>query len=320
MEYKLVQNEGKWYKGNLHCHSTNSDGQMTPAEVAQHYKKNGYSFLMFSEHEIYTNNSEFNSEDFLIIPGVEKAHYLQEKNIEYHFLGIEEEDEVISRNGGKVFVHSEELKHIDMEKDKTVQDTVDYLKENSSIVVLNHPLWSRLEFEDMKDIDNIIGVEIFNYSGEQENMTGTSVQYLDMLLSRGRKLWCFATDDNHNYCYNNEMPREWDSCGGWISVYSKALTKNDIVKSIKEGKFYSSSGPEIYNIEVSKGKIFVECSPCEVIYFLTYPGYGASRRDPNGGLITKASCDFDESQKYIRIECRDAKGKVAWSNPIFLNQ
>jgi hypothetical protein len=297
-----------------------SDGTMTPFEVVEHNKRNGYSFLMFSEHDLYTNNSELNSEEFLIIPGVEQAHYLPERNIEYHFLGIEDEDEVIENNNGAAFSHNELLKHIDKYEEKTVQDTVDYLKENSSIVVLNHPLWSRLEFEDIKDIEGIIGVEIFNYSGEVDKMTGNSVLYWDMLLGRGKKLWGFATDDNHNYSYNKDVPREWDSCGGWISVFSKSLTKNDIVKSIKEGKFYSSTGPEIYNIEVVNGKIFVECSPCEVVYSLTYPGYGSCRREPNGMPITKACFEVDETQNYFRIECRDKNGKVAWSNPIFKNQ
>ena len=30
--------EGNWYKANLHCHSTESDGQLTPAEIKELYK------------------------------------------------------------------------------------------------------------------------------------------------------------------------------------------------------------------------------------------------------------------------------------------
>ena len=56
---------GNWYKGNLHCHSTNSDGKLSPKEVVDLFKENGYSFLCFSDHDIYTDyRSEFDSEDF----------------------------------------------------------------------------------------------------------------------------------------------------------------------------------------------------------------------------------------------------------------
>ena len=65
---------GNWYKGNLHCHSTNSDGKLSPKEVVDLFKENGYSFLCFSDHDIYTDyRSEFDSEDFIILPGLEAS-------------------------------------------------------------------------------------------------------------------------------------------------------------------------------------------------------------------------------------------------------
>ena len=47
--------EGNWYKGNLHCHTTDSDGSLTPAEVVQYYKKEGYDFLAISDHNIFSD-------------------------------------------------------------------------------------------------------------------------------------------------------------------------------------------------------------------------------------------------------------------------
>ncbi len=75
---------GNWYKGNLHCHSTNSDGKLSPKEVVDLFKENGYSFLCFSDHDIYTDyRSEFDSEDFIILPGLEASVNLFDESGKY---------------------------------------------------------------------------------------------------------------------------------------------------------------------------------------------------------------------------------------------
>ena len=66
-----LKTDGNWYKGNLHLHSTNSDGRKSPAETAKVYADHGYQFVSFTEHEYYTDNQELNRENFLILPGVE---------------------------------------------------------------------------------------------------------------------------------------------------------------------------------------------------------------------------------------------------------
>lgn len=63
-----LHTKGNWYKGNLHTHSTNSDGRKTPEEIVRIYREHGYQFLAFTEHEFYTHNRELTGEDFLILP------------------------------------------------------------------------------------------------------------------------------------------------------------------------------------------------------------------------------------------------------------
>ena len=41
---------GKWFRGNIHTHTLVSDGRAFPLEAALLYKKTGYDFLMFSDH------------------------------------------------------------------------------------------------------------------------------------------------------------------------------------------------------------------------------------------------------------------------------
>ena len=39
----------RWYKGNLHAHTTVSDGRMTPEECIALYQSKGYDFLALTE-------------------------------------------------------------------------------------------------------------------------------------------------------------------------------------------------------------------------------------------------------------------------------
>ena len=73
----MFSEEGQWYKGNLHSHTTNSDGRLKPEEAVKLYKNHGYHFLCFSEHDFFTDLREkFDCEDFILLPGVEVSAYL----------------------------------------------------------------------------------------------------------------------------------------------------------------------------------------------------------------------------------------------------
>src|SRR6476660_1258969 len=65
---------GKWYKGNTHTHTSETDGDSTPEYVARWYKDHGYNFLVLSDHEILLDLSKLASlEDsaFRFVPGEE---------------------------------------------------------------------------------------------------------------------------------------------------------------------------------------------------------------------------------------------------------
>ena len=69
----LISNEGNWYKANLHCHSTFSDGTMTPEEIKDAYMKKGYSIVAYSDHFSLTPHVELKSPDFLPITAHEPS-------------------------------------------------------------------------------------------------------------------------------------------------------------------------------------------------------------------------------------------------------
>src|SRR5213075_3272640 len=68
--------QASWYKGNLHTHTLNSDGDSTPDDVAKWYREHGYRFLVLTDHNFLTNVDGLNallgvSEQFLLIKGEE---------------------------------------------------------------------------------------------------------------------------------------------------------------------------------------------------------------------------------------------------------
>ena len=44
----------KWFKGNIHTHTTESDGDDTPGNVVRWYRRHGYDFLVLSDHNHLT--------------------------------------------------------------------------------------------------------------------------------------------------------------------------------------------------------------------------------------------------------------------------
>src|SRR5262249_47041859 len=87
-----AQSALKWYRGNTHTHTLNSDGENTPDEVARWYRSNGYQFLVITDHEYLTDAAALNAifardEQFLMIPGQEVTGRAQGKPVHVNQIG-----------------------------------------------------------------------------------------------------------------------------------------------------------------------------------------------------------------------------------------
>ena len=52
---------GRWYKGNTHTHTLNSDGDSTPDDVVRWYREHGYQFLVLTDHNVLTSVDGLNA-------------------------------------------------------------------------------------------------------------------------------------------------------------------------------------------------------------------------------------------------------------------
>lgn len=312
----------KWYKGNLHSHTTNSDGMLSPKQAVEVYRSKGYSFLCLSDHNLYTDyRNEFSSDDFLILPGVEASAVLVNDCGHpiclHHMNGIlgTEEMQKLAKTG--LYHHMESIQekiyHKNWSGKQVGEVLARKLKEHGCIVTYNHPIWSRVEAEDFIDNPDIDLLEIYNYNTVNESGTGYDTTYWDLMLRRGRKINAVAADDNHNGGVFD------DAFGGFIMVNAENLTHDAIIKAILAGNYYSSSGPEIYCCEKTDSKIHIECSPVERINIIVggSVGAGVTFIAENGKTLSQAEYNLTGEEKYIRVECRDQRGCTAWTNPIY---
>src|SRR5688500_17510951 len=68
--------ELRWFKGNTHTHTLNSDGDSTPDEVVRWYREHGYHFVFLTDHNFITDVSALQAlhgadDRFLVIKGEE---------------------------------------------------------------------------------------------------------------------------------------------------------------------------------------------------------------------------------------------------------
>ena len=71
MKKYLFKNDQNLYKANLHCHTNVSDGDCTPLEIKEIYKKEGYSVVAYTDHDIMVAHPELRDDDFLPLTGFE---------------------------------------------------------------------------------------------------------------------------------------------------------------------------------------------------------------------------------------------------------
>ncbi|MCQ6562633.1 CehA/McbA family metallohydrolase [Paenibacillus mendelii] len=308
-------NEGSWYKGNLHCHSTLSDGDLTTDQLRAAYKEKGYHFLAHSEHDFFSNFEDQNEADFITLPSSEVGIRMPAGDYRiFHLHVILGTDDHIRNATREPLKHMEPIKWEDFKDFSTAQAFIDDMVARGNIVMFNHPHWSIVEWQDLIELDNLFAIEIYNHCSEwQENMGNAKILW-DSLLRRGKRLYGTATDDNHNRIpldspYN-------DSFGGWVVVKAKELSRNAIIEALLQGSFYSSTGPEIYDFRIVDDEVIFECSPVQRIYM---NGDRHQYQIEIGENVTQLRKKLQGTEKYIRIECIDKYGKSAYTNPIYLD-
>ncbi|MBQ9951963.1 MAG: CehA/McbA family metallohydrolase [Clostridia bacterium] len=290
-------------KGGLHCHTTRSDGKGAPDEVIRMHVQNGYDFLALTDHRYYNYENFAPEQDIIIVPGMELDGNMPERGVHcFHTVCIGP-----AKENGNGFAQDQRFDSLKVTCQEEYQPLLDMAHENGNMTIYCHPEWSNTPAREFENLKGNFAMEIWNSGCVIECEQDDDAAYWDELLRQGKKIYGVATDDGHAM---------YQHCVGWVRVNAER-NLDSILAALKDGAFYSSTGPEIYDFYVEDGKAVVKCSPADRVRF--HYGFAPTRiKDGNGELLESAEFDVPEYYTYIRAVVIDEEGRKAWTNPIFL--
>ncbi|MEG1776177.1 MAG: CehA/McbA family metallohydrolase [Clostridia bacterium] len=291
---KLFSETMPFLKGNLHCHTTRSDGKLRPKEVEAVYRAQGYDFLAITDHRILSPQARREG-GMLLLPGVEMDYALPGEAL--HMIGFGMSDELADwlRNPG------------------APQDYIDAVRRYGGRAIIAHPAWSLNTLSTLTSLNGVTAVEIYNtvsglpWNGDRAD----SSLLMDIAATHGKLFRFVASDDAH--FYNGEAGRSY------TMVQADELSQAALIAAMDAGRFYCSQGPRFEQITMENGRLEVRCSPVSSIVFYSNLVW-SNERTHTGVEMTSASYDLTASnvESFVRVQLVDAAGRSAWSNPIAL--
>jgi hypothetical protein len=274
-----------WLRGNLHAHTTVSDGQRSPQAVVNDYARRGYDFLMISDHDVLTDAAAYaklRSRGLVLIPG----------------------NEISAR--GPHLLHVDADGFVPPLADR--QKVIKAINRGRGLAVINHPNWlqnfNHCPFEKLAAWQGYAGIEIYNGTIGRLHGSPYATDKWDRLLAAGRRVWGFAHDDSH-------LAKE-DVGLGWLMVAARERTVAEIMAALRQGAFYASTGVTIRSIRVQGRRVTVHAPDAGRIVALREVGRRIAQVDG-----TKLTVTMPADATYLRFECYGRGEARAWTQPIF---
>lgn len=302
--------EGRWYKGNTHTHTLNSDGDSTPDDVVRWYREHGYRFLVLTDHNFLTSVDALNAlhgadEQFLVLKGEEVTDRFGDKAL--HINGLDLARKVDPQGGTSV---------VDV-----LQRNVDAIRNQNGIPHINHPnfRWS-ITRQELQQVRNNKLFEIWSGHPQVNQLGGGGVPGLeevwDAILASGTMLYGIAVDDAHVF----KQPGNPDVAGpgrGWVMVRAPKLEARALLEAMERGDFYASTGVELLEYRATERRVTVavKATPHSK-YRIEFIGKG-------GRLLSvasepTASYDFRGDEGFLRVRVVESNGRLAWCQPVFV--
>jgi hypothetical protein len=291
---------GRFWKGNIHTHSTVSDGQRSPQAVCDTYREAGYDFLALTDHFMakygfpIVDTRPFRTPGFTTILGAELHAPATALGELWHILAVGLPTDfapLMEREDGPALAAR--------------------ALAAGAFVAIPHPAWYGLTAEDAAAIPGAHAVEIYNHTSQLRTERGDSVQYADALLAGGRRIGLIAVDDAHFACM--------DAFGGWLMVKAEVNDPDALLAALKAGAYYATQGPTIHDIAWGEDSVEITCSPAASVMLLGRGSRAVQHVEPG---TTRARLPFGAHRVggFARVVVADAQGRRAWGNPVFFDR
>jgi hypothetical protein len=321
------ESAARWYRGNTHTHTLNSDGDSPPDAVVRWYREHGYQFLFITDHEFITDVGPLNalfgaSGRFLVLSAQEVTQRLEDRErgspreAHVNALGIRE---VILPLGPNRIVSG-------MSIAETYDRNLSAIRRAGGVAQVNHPnfRWS-VPMDQMLSLPDSTLLEVWNghplvYNSGGFDSTGVEMPSAearwDTLLTRGRTIFGVADDDSHFF-----RPEDGDNADqprpgrGWVMVRADTLTPEAILSGLRRGQFYASTGVTFRLYEVDQSGITLDVVPVSDRRYET-EFVGAGGKVLARAYGTRARYRFTGSEGYVRARVTDSSGRMAWAQPV----
>ena len=291
---------GQFWRGNIHGHSTNSDGALSPEEVCKAYRDHGYDFVCLSDHfrpnynYPISDTTPYRENGFTTILGAEVHAPTTTRGVDWHILAVGLPAEFPATTATETGV-----------------DLARRCADAGAFVAVAHPAWYNLEVEDALSLEAAHAVEVYNHTCGVRTSRGEGSQMWDAMLSAGRKVTGIAVDDSH---FRDEA---FDGFGGWVMVKAEENEPDHLLEALKAGRFYASQGPQIESVRRVGDTLVIRSSPATQVCAV---GPVATSKHVLGTSLTRATLPIEIFEgEWCRVVVRDAMGRQAWTNPLWLN-
>lgn len=288
-------NGGVWLRGNLHMHTSRSDGCLSYEDAVALYEHAGYDFIAVTDHWGLSQAGSTDS-GMMLLPGCEYNVGATVQEGVYHIVGVGmERQPLLSR----------------FDPTLSAQKIIDAIRSAGGLAILAHPAWSLNSAEEVNRLHGLSGVEIYNTtSGFPMNARPYSGLFVDQLASLGMLLPCMAADDAHQY--------EQDVLGGWLMVHARERSPQAVMEALAAGDFYATQGPSI-SMTMRAGVAKVTCSPAARVVFYS-DAIWSEERVCSGEGLTQAICHLQPHETFLRAEVIDSEGRRAFTSPVRCGQ
>lgn len=300
----------RWYKGNTHTHTLNSDGDSSPDDVVKWYRTHGYQFVVLTDHNVLTSVTALNAlhgldERFLVIRGEEVTDVFGDKPI--HVNALDPERLVPPQGGTSVL--------------DVTQRNIDAIRAAKGVPHINHPnfRWA-MTADELKQVKSTKLFEIYNGHPQVNNLGGGGVpgveEAWDAILTSGLMLYGLAVDDAHTFLRPDDRSAARPG-QGWIFVRAASLSPTAIIAAMERGDFYASTGVELsdYSINATSMTVAVKATSFSK-YRIQFIGRGG--RMLNEVLASSATYRFRGDEGYVRARVVESNGLMAWGQPVLV--
>jgi hypothetical protein len=286
-------------RGNLHTHTTRSDGDATPDDVARWYRDHGYDFLALTDHNLLSSppdSAALATPALTLIPGEEVSMWVHGLQVHVNALCTH-----APITGGEFPRATDALEH-----------AIGEVRAQNGVALVNHPNFDwALTQDDVLGADGANLLEIASghpYVHTPGDATRPSHEQLwDAALTAGLDVMGVAVDDTH-HLRTDADPEAFPGVA-WVAVFADEVRVDTVCDALRRGALYASTGLTLRGIEVSGDAYGVEPADDEaVVTFIGSGGRTLWRAPWRGG----AQYHLTGGEGYVRARIEGPTG-IAWA-------